>query len=424
MNKLFVTMLLIMLIALTSCSSTVNLRHAKVAIANEKYEEAIMFYDSKASKILSAQGDIVYNLDKGMLSHYNANYTDSITSLADAELGIEENYTESIVGNVSTYLVNDNTAEYQGEDFENIYINIFNALNYYHLGKLEDSIVELNRLNEKLSQLQLKYNQVLSEYDGNSDYRHFEEEYFTSSALSHYLGYLLYTSIGNQNAANVSAKLFKASYDSLRSYYVDNHSDLIDEVDTSNLNIIAFTGIVPEKINIEESFRFGDSYYSIAYPEIPNIRESVDRIAIAVNGKEYFLTNIEDISHIARMTFLPKQTIAINKSIGRATSRAIVSAVADTSSSVSDDETVQAILTLISTISDLFGMFAESADVRGAHFLPSNAWVGSIDLEEGVYDVSVGFLQGNKLLSVKDYDDFEVKENNINLLETFCFVNY
>ena len=60
-----------------------------------------------------------------MLHHYNGDFEQSNTLLSKAETAFDELYTKSIGRAAASMLLNDNILEYSGEDYEDIYLNIF-----------------------------------------------------------------------------------------------------------------------------------------------------------------------------------------------------------------------------------------------------------------------------------------------------------
>jgi hypothetical protein len=61
-------------------------------------------------------------LDKGLLEHYVGNYRDSSQDLENAERLIQDTFTKSVTAGIASYIANDNTKEYPGEDYEDIYL--------------------------------------------------------------------------------------------------------------------------------------------------------------------------------------------------------------------------------------------------------------------------------------------------------------
>lgn len=63
----------------------------------------------------------------------------------------------------------------------------------------------------------------------------------------------------------------------------------------------------------------------------------------------------------------------------------------------------------------------ESADVRSAHFLPSEAWVGYVDLPEGTYTITTEFLNAsNQVLHRSPGKTVQVQAGALHVAEAFC----
>jgi len=75
----------------------------------------------------------------------------------------------------------------------------------------------------------------------------------------------------------------------------------------------------------------------------------------------------------------------------RSMARAMGIAVSDSLSSSKDDN-VSLLGDLLGLIFKVSGEASERADVRSTHYLPSEAWVGAIDLEPGSYTVEISFI--------------------------------
>ncbi len=97
---------------------------------------------------------LLFYLDAGMVHHIHGNWQQSNELLTLAEETIEELYTKSVARAASSMLLNDNSLEYSGEDYEDIYINVFKALNYIELGDPDAAMVEVRRVDEKLGYLE------------------------------------------------------------------------------------------------------------------------------------------------------------------------------------------------------------------------------------------------------------------------------
>ena len=140
---------------MVGCTSTLDLSQVVGTYRKGYFDGAIRAYESRKQEIVSTQGRIVFDLDYGMLSMMAGDYSTSNTYFTEAENLISASYTQSIMQNIGSYLLNDNTVEYAGEDYEDIYTNIVKSLNYHNLGLTEDAMVELRRSAEKQSLMQI-----------------------------------------------------------------------------------------------------------------------------------------------------------------------------------------------------------------------------------------------------------------------------
>lgn len=150
MRKKFVPLTLLLVVFLSfSCSTFIALDRVTNSYKDGNFDHSYQLLLSLEREYLKRQGPLVYNLDLGIMAHYNSLYKESNGYLDRAEQLIKELYTQSISANLASYLVNDNTRAYQGEDYEDLYLNIFKALNYIKLKDGEAALVELRRLEEK-----------------------------------------------------------------------------------------------------------------------------------------------------------------------------------------------------------------------------------------------------------------------------------
>lgn len=105
------------------------------------------------------------NFDLAMIQHYQKEYDSSLAVLNETDRLMEDSVTKSITKGFASAVANDNAAEYEATPYEYVYINVFNALNYYNKGNLEEAAVEVRRLNEK----QRKYLNEYGEWIKNDD---------------------------------------------------------------------------------------------------------------------------------------------------------------------------------------------------------------------------------------------------------------
>ena len=130
----------------------------------EDYKPCISYLEKKNSKE-SNNDRIRDNFDLAMMKHYQKEYDSSLAILNETDQLMENAVTKSITKGFASAVANDNATEYTGTPYEYIYLNVFNALNYYNNGNVEEAAVEVRRLNEK----QQKYLAEYGEWITNSD---------------------------------------------------------------------------------------------------------------------------------------------------------------------------------------------------------------------------------------------------------------
>ncbi len=147
------TILLILVFIAISCSSVVTSTVHYNAVDNfvnqDRFAEAVNALENSKKESFDYKDRVLYWIDLGLLNHYANNDSLAIENLQLADFAIEELYTKSVSKAAVSMLLNDNALDYSGEDYENIYINVFKSLAYYREGLSESSLVEIRRLIEK-----------------------------------------------------------------------------------------------------------------------------------------------------------------------------------------------------------------------------------------------------------------------------------
>jgi hypothetical protein len=422
---------------LFSCATTKHFTEVDDSVVNEDYSESIEILESRKEKIYHASRDtVLYNLDRGMLTHYAGKYEESSRLLQNGEQAIEEAFTKSITRTAGSALVNDNVLEYAGEDYEDIYVNAFNALNYYYMGDMEGAMVEIRRMNIKLEALETKYDVMRTEMQNDalaqgakaSDIPSNPEapSKFADSALARYLGMLFYRQDDQEDSARIDREnllLAFANAPDVYSYPVP--SSISDELEIpegeARMNVIAFSGLSPVKISNTTRIRIPRGRIKIALPEMVQRPSLVDYIEVHFDdGRNFRLELLEDIDAVARDTFRNKRDIIYTRTIIRAV---VKGAVSSGLSAAGDNVGGWAglALGLAGLASQVYNEASEQADLRVSRYFPGKAWVGAINVEPGTYSFSVNFCtRAGKILTTRYFTDVSVDPDTLNLTEAVC----
>ncbi|MDE5898028.1 MAG: hypothetical protein K2H09_02015, partial [Treponemataceae bacterium] len=187
--------------------SDYNFRNIDAALSAGDFDAAYGELESNSASIYSSADKALVQLDKGIVSHYAAAYGRSNSELSAAESLMEQYSALSISQAAASVLVNDTIIDYSGDPYEDIYTNIFMALNYLKLGNFDDAFVEIRRFDIKLKEITSQY-QAASESQKKqlaADAKSVPavKLEFHNSALARYLSLLNYRTEGRLDSDRV-----------------------------------------------------------------------------------------------------------------------------------------------------------------------------------------------------------------------------
>jgi hypothetical protein len=424
------------MLLLFSCASTGSFAPLDSAVAHTNYLESAELLEQKKYSLYTESRDrALYFLDKGMLCHYGGDYAESSRLLEEAERTIEDAFTKSVSREIGSYLLNDNVLEYSGEDYEDLYTNVFNALNYYHRGELEDALVEIRRMNNKLAFLGNKYDALVSELREKAREEQLEDipagpkgpSRFVDSALARYLGMLFYRGDDLYDDARIDSEALTLAFAGAPAVYKHGPpASLAGELAVprgmARLNIIAFSGLSPVKRGMTLRVPLpGPRWIKIALPELEQRGSLVTRIEAAFDGGEKVsLELLEDIEAVAGETFKTRQNLIYLKSIIRAAIKGIGSSALGIAAEQTGGET-GSILNLLSWIAQGIAEVSEQADLRISRYFPAKAHIGAVNLEPGIYSFTVNFYgRTGREIGSRRYENIRITEGGLNLVEAVC----
>lgn len=92
-------------------------------------------------------------MDEGMVLHAEGKLEESIRVLAEADKLSQQLDFTSVSEEAKVLISSERERVYRGEDFEKLMISTLQALNYAQLGKDEDALVEVRRVNQRLQRM-------------------------------------------------------------------------------------------------------------------------------------------------------------------------------------------------------------------------------------------------------------------------------
>lgn len=456
-NAILIVIWISLTVIISSCGS---MRTNKDHFVNiDKYVQKRNF-DTAATYLIAAREQnygekdrVLYWLDLGLLYHYQGDFVNSNIMFENAEQAIDDLYTKSISKGAGSLLLNDNALDYSGEDYEDIYLNVFKCLNYLYLNKQDEAFVEVRRINEKLTLLEDKYQKITEEYNKNEDNKAEikpGKSNFHNSALGRYLSYLLYRSEGNVDGARIDLEKIKEAF-SFQSDIYDFNNPIKDSVyslpDTLvAINLLSFYGKGPEKfandlmVHTDENLIIVYSsdgkdkkqldaiawpgvnkglHFKLSLPRMEKKPSIVSKITVEIDGKEISHFNkLESIENVALETYKIKEPIIYLKSIARTVIKAIIN---EATNKELDKQTGGGLMgSLTRAMTGALLDATENADLRLSRYFPSTVAESEILVKPGKYSIKVNYYDNNdRLLYSDNLGTQDISKAKLNLFRTF-----
>jgi len=461
-----VVLLILMAGLLASCASTRTAQDQYVetvplARDGQYLEAAYLIRDAKEQSY-KEKDRVLYYLDAGMLLHWAGEYETSNELLSKAEIAIEELFTKDISKAMVSGVLNDNALDYSGEDYEDIYLNVFKALNYIALGDAESAHVEIRRVQIKLDLLEDKYKELIDQYNSSGDAEGelvYRENRFHNDVLARYLSLLLYRAEGSVDDARIDQDFMHEAWETQAHLYDFPKPELPDydppDDGLARVNVLSFSGLSPSKLadtfyintgpgmvfltmtNQDEDYitqQVGFSFlvvpgipagmhFKIQFPRLKSRRTEADRVVVKLDGIEVAeLPLLEKMEEIARETFLLKQPLTIGKTIIRATVKNVAKEAGKSAmkEGLSDQGAGGFFLGLVAGVAaDVAVDATENADLRISQFFPSHARAAEFTVEPGSYQVTVEYWNGRTLMDSVDHGIRDFVPGELNLVESY-----
>ncbi len=416
-------------------------------LTRENYKLALQKIEEAKKRTLYRQQDrLLYYLDMGMTYFYQGDYQRSNQFFEQAERIMEELFTRSISQAAMSFFLNDLTQDYYGEVHENIYVNVFKAINYIMLDRFDDAFVEIKRIDIKLRELEDKYRDLVDKYnqaDTTAIDFTYQAPQFYNDALAHYLAYLVYRAEKSFDDCRIELEKIDQAF-RLQSdvYYFEKPSFLQQpNLDGTCLNIIGFVGQAPRKIAVgglittyKDYLGISDLSVPIALPRIPfpgmkegyhfkfafpvmvSGKSRVARIDVAINGQPAgSLELLEDMGKVAVKTFQSRQKIIYLKTLVRTVTKGLLAAKGKKKlrKELKADGFLGA---LLDAGVDMMVDATEQPDLRIWKTLPDRCLAGEFLVSPGTYSVQVTCYDAGQQVLYQKSMETQVAENKVNLI--------
>lgn len=421
-------------------------------------QSAITQIRGAKEKQYTAKDKALYYLDIGMLEFYDKQHIKSLEHLSKAENIISDNYTKSASKATTSLLLNDNALEYGGEDYEDIYINIFKSLNYLDDNKFDDAFVEIRKVNIKLNRLEDKYRKMANSYgtspDAKGEFKAGTNKFY-NDAFARYLSMLIYRAEGKYDDARIDLDFLKKAWVEHPDIYDFTMPDFDKILDSNKrtipLSFMSFVGKSPVKVSntlyihteenliiiattseLPEGDRNLDDFDTIVWPgvkkgyhfkfQLPKFKRRdscVGQVKVTIDDNEQIvLDKLEDISNVAEATYKVKEPIIYLKTIIRSTAKGLFSAQRKKEMESELDNEILGFFAR--ALTDAIVDATENADLRISRFFPGEALIGEIGVSGGTHNIKIEyFSKSGNLLFVDNIQDYKVRRNGLNLINSY-----
>jgi hypothetical protein len=401
-------------------------------LANRQYDNALKTIEKQSG---DKRERVLYFLNKGMVLRMKGEYAESNTAFEAAKAEMDRLYAASVSEHTLSFLVNDATVSYGGEDYEQVLVHLYMALNYLQLGQPDDARVEALQVDEKLREIE-------QQVSGSK---------YTEDAFSRYLAGMIYEDDGEWSDAMIS---YRDAYQAYKKYRTDFGLPVPDTLKHDLLRLARREGlkneaaqyrkefgIVPSPAaNNSDSAKQGELVFILNNGLAPVKRErsftTIDpatgilvRIAtpyyetrpnnvvdarVSVAGKTATTELVENIDAIARQSLESHMPAIIARSIARAVAK---TALVRAASGGSNNNNQNAARLLDEFAMQVTALATERADTRSWLTLPANIQMARLPLPAGSYTIKVELLGADgQLVSTREFPGVVISEAHMTYL--------
>jgi len=415
---LFALLFLFSLFLLCSCAAPSAFQaQINYLTAEHNYDQARSVLDSSPD-LYGKKNILLYLLDKGLLAHLAGDFQTSIAVLEKSKLKFDALYTKSVSGILSSWLINDYSAAYRGEDFERVMINIFQSLNYAMLGNLQEALVEARNVDSTLNLINSRYNpQQKNVYKEDAFARMLMGIFYESAQTNEDLNdafisyaqaveiyerdYVKDYNLGvpeilRENILSAAEFMGPVELDRYRAKFkTARFISLEEKRKKSEIYLIQYNGFSPRKVEDILPVSLPDGYIiQVAFPRYQAQRYVIRGSILAARNKkeEIFKTRSElgeDISAIAIQNLANRKVRVIAKAVISSAGKYLIEKNQEQGIRKRQGKNTAESFKILSS---LYNIFSSRADTRCWQTLPAQIRVARLLLEPGEYSLAVNNL--------------------------------
>jgi len=414
--------------ALSGCalySSQFEPVHAE--LASQHFDAALKKHEEIGT---SSTDEVVFLLNKAMLQRMNGDLAGSNVTFEQAKALMDELSATSVSETTLSFIINDSTQSYVGEEYEQVLLHLYEALNYLELGKLDEARVEALQVDEKLKAVSGKIAGSVYADDAFARYVtaliYEENREWSDAMIAYRKSYEAYKQYAK--AFNVSVpQLLKedlvryTDYLGLRDenrhyrkeFGIEKTQGVIERSELGEVVFILHNGLAPvkrEHATVVPDLATGLMYrVSLPYYETRAVDARTARLTIrpttatpGIGPELAYRTQTEQFENVDAIARASLDGISA-RAVARAVAKIAAARAALQAGSSSRDKNAAWVGILAGVGLSVAGAATERADTRSWLTLPHDIQLARIALPPGNYNVKVELPGGGVFRELREY---------------------
>ncbi len=379
----------------------------------------------RQSKSWSRRDKVLYLLNRAMLLRMQGDLHASNAAFSKAERRIDELYGVSVSEQMGSVIINDRTRSYAGEEFEQVLLHVYMALNFLEMRQYDSARVEALQIDLKLRQFS----------------KRIAKKKYVQDAFARYLAGLIYEQHAEWSDALIEYRKAYEAYGEYRQVYGMSMPTALQE---DLLRLTHRLGLDDEHRRYQDEFGFGytaepgsspapgqlivllhnglapvkreeavilpapgtHTLVKVALPYYQSRSAPVTGARLKVGDRVIPLDLVEDINAIAIRNLEVKMPAIQARALSRAAIRAAV-----VEGLRRDDQW------LLGLLAELGGIAIEHADTRSWITLPYDIYMGRVLLVPGKYTVKLEVLdRSDDVLAERQFRDVRIHAQQMTFL--------
>ncbi len=377
-------------------------------LSTRQYDAALQQIEKQSA---SSTDRALTLLNKGMVLRMKRDFSGSNQALEAAKAEMERLYAASVSENALSFIVNDATVSYAGDDYEQVLVHLYLALNYLELGQPDAARVEALQMDVKLREIGEKI-------PGSK---------FTEDAFSRYLTAMIYEERGEWSDALIA---YRKAYQAYKKYQANFGLAMPTQLKYDLLRLTRRVGLPDEAAQYEKEFGIdlppdqgkspeqGELVFILNNGLAPIKREHTVTLLDPVNGimvrialpryesrpnnvvsarvtasdKQADTELMEDVGAIARQSLDARMAAITARSLARAVVKTIASRTAQQAALNRNNSNDATLALLGALVVQVAAVATERADTRSWLTLPASIQMARLPLPLGSYTIKVELL--------------------------------